>query len=174
MITLTNEQKAELYRHTRVDHVRGTVGGVAFDDSNVISMHYSNRCSNTDDISFGLAYVGQINVTFCNIPVYRKNWKAGKRIEIEWGFDYTDENDEPATFWADAGVFFIASADWTDTGINVIANDVISKFDKSFGGIQTNANTIGGFAEFACQECGVDFALTTAQARLLPDRKSVV
>ena len=174
MITLTNEQKAELYRHTRVDHVRGTVGGVAFDDSNIISMHYSNRCSSTDDISFGLAYVGQINVTFCNIPVSRKNWKAGKKIKIEWGFDYTDENDEPATFWAGLGVFYIASAEWTDTGINVVANDVISKFDKAFGGIQTNASTIGEFAAFACEQCGVDFALSAAQARALPNGMTVL
>ena len=168
MITLTNEQKAELYRHTRVDHVRGTVGGVAFDDSNVISLSYSNRCSNTDDVSFGLAYVGQISVQFCNMPITRKNWKAGTRITLEWGLDYFDD-DEIVTAWFPVGVFFIASAEWTDTGVTILANDVISKFDKAFGGIQTNANTIGGFAEFACEQVGVEFALTSGQARLLPN-----
>lgn len=168
MIVLTNEQKAALYKNTRVDHVRGTVGTYSFDDSNIISLHYSNRCSNTDDVSFGLAYIGQISVEFCKMPIPRTKWKAGTVITLEWGFDYI-ENDIIYTVWSPAGVFYLNSAEWTDTGVSVLASDVISKFDKAFGGIQTNANTIGGFAEFACQQVNVEFALTSGQARLLPN-----
>ena len=174
MITLTSKQKQALDGHTMFDHVRGTVGGAAFDDSNVVNMSYSNRASDTSDISFGLAYVGQLSAEFVNVQIPRKNWRAGTRIELQAGFDYTDENDEPATVWMDAGRFYIASAEWTDTGINIIANDIISKFDKPFGNIQTNANTIYGFALFACEQCGVDLALTEAQARALPNGNNVL
>lgn len=174
MISLTNEQKTALHGHTMFDHVRGTIGGVEFTDANVVSMNYTNRASDTKDISFGLAYVGQLSVEFVNVPISRKNWKNGTRIVVECGFDYTDENDEPATFWYHAGVFFIASAEWTETGISILANDILSKFDKPFGSIQTNANTIYGFALFACEQCGVDFALSEIQAQALPNGNDIL
>lgn len=168
MYSVSSEFKNQLKRHTRVEHVRGTIGGVSFDDSNVLSMSYSNRCSNTDDITFGLAYIGQLQANFVNMSISRKNWRAGKKITLEWGVEML-ENDEIVTEWVPVGVFYISSAEWTDLGVQVVANDVLSKLDKPFGNIQTGTNTIGGFASFACQQCGVDFALTTAQARALPN-----
>lgn len=174
MITLSNEQKAALHDFTRFDHVRGTVGGAAFDDSNIISMNYSNRASDTSDITFGLAYVGQISVEFVGVNIPRKNWRAGTKIKLQWGFDYIDENEDPATFWTDAGEFYIASAEWTETGVAIIANDVISKFDKAFGNIQTNSNSLYGYALFACEQCGVTFALSEIQTRNLPNGNAVL
>ena len=174
MISLNNEELIALHDHTMVDHVRGTIGDVPFDDANVVSMNYSNRASDTKDISFGLAYVGQLSVEFNNIPIARKNWKNGTQIVVECGFDYTDENDEPATRWYYAGVFFIASAEWTETGINILANDIVSKFDKPFGNIQTNVNTIYGYANFACEQSGVDFALSEIQAQALPNGSAIL
>lgn len=168
MYSISNALKEQLTKHTRVEHIRGTIGGVSFDDSNVVSMSYSNRCSNTDDISFGLAYIGQLSATFCNVPISRKNWKNGKMIVVDWGVEILIDG-EISVEWLPLGVFYISSAEWTDTGVDVVANDVLSKLDKNFGGVQTNANTIGGFAAFACQQCGIEFALTTEQARALPN-----
>lgn len=168
MYPISNALKAQLTKHTRAEHVRGTIGGVAFDDHNVISMSYSNRCSNTDDLTLGLAYIGQLTAEFCGVNIPRKSWKNGKKIIVEWGVDIQD-GDEVITEWLPLGVFYISSAEWTDTGVSVTANDAVSKLDKPFGGVQTNSNTIGGFAAFACQQCALDFALTTEQARALPN-----
>lgn len=168
MYEISNALKAQLVKHTRVEHVRGTIGGVSFTDSNVISMTYTNRASNTDDIGFGLAYIGQISATFYNVPIARKGWKNGKKIVIEWGVEIL-EDEEITIEWLPLGVFYISSAEWTDAGVNVTANDVISKLDKKFGGVQTNANNIYGFLGFACQQCGVEAGITEAAARALPN-----
>lgn len=168
MYSVSTEFRNQLRRHTRVEHVRGTIGGVSFDDSNVLAMSYSNRCSNTDDVSLGLAYIGQLQANFVDVPIARKRWKTGTKIVIEWGVELI-EDDEIVTEWVPVGVFYIASAEHTDSGVQVTANDVISKLDKSFGQVQTNANTIGGLASFACEQCGVEFALTAAQTRALPN-----
>lgn len=168
MYEISNALKQQLTKHTRVEHVRGTIGEIPFDDYNVISLTYSNRCSNTDDITFGLAYIGQINVEFCGIELARRNWKRGKKITLDWGVEIPTD-DGTVTEWLPVGEFFISSAEWTDSGVSVVANDVLSKLDKAFGGIQTNNNTIGGLARFACQQCNVEFALTDEQAEELPN-----
>lgn len=169
MYPISNALKAQLQKHTRVEHVRGTIGDKSFGDSNVISMTYSNRCSNTDDVSFGLAYIGQLTATFIDVGISRKNWKVGKKITLEWGVEYRDEDDYVVVEWLPVGVFYISSAEWTDQGVNVTANDAVSKLDKAFGNIQTSANTIGALAAFACQQCGLEFALTSAEAEQLPN-----
>ena len=58
MYSVSEEFLAKLQEHTRVEHVRGTIGTALFTDSNVLSMSVSNRCSDTADINFGSAYVG--------------------------------------------------------------------------------------------------------------------
>lgn len=170
MIPLNPYQKAALNGNIRVEHIHGTIDG-AFDfyGNNVISLTYSNRCSSTDDITFGLAYIGQITATFRDVSINRGLWTFGREIFIEWGFDYTDENDEVQTRWIPLGKFYIASAEWDDFGVNVVANDVISKLDKDFGGTQTGLNTIGWLARFACQQCGVTWGMTDAEAEALPN-----
>ena len=65
----------ELKKASRIEHVRGSIGGVYFDDSNIVSLHYSNRCSDTSDISFGYAYIGQVNITFIDINILRGSWR---------------------------------------------------------------------------------------------------
>lgn len=170
MIPLNPYQKAALNGNIRVEHIHGTIDG-AFDfyDENVISLTYSNRCSNTDDITFGLAYVGQITATFHDVSINRGLWTYGREIYIEWGFDYKDENEETVTMWVPVGKFYIASAEWDDFGVNVVANDVIYKLDKDFGGVQTGLNTIGGLAKFACLQCGVPWGMSDAEAADLPN-----
>lgn len=170
MYSINPLQKIALQKNVRVEHVRGLINGRhEFTDANVIALSYSNRASNTDDISFGLAYVGQITATFCDVGIERHGWGANMPISLEWGFDYIDENEQTATCWVPVGVFYIASADWDDVGVNVVANDAISKLDKDYGGYQTGINTIGGLAKFACQQCGVSWGMTDAEALALPN-----
>lgn len=170
MIPLDPYQKAALNSNIRVEHIHGTIdGSFDFYDGNVIALSYSNRCSNTDDISFGLAYVGQITATFYGVSLNRGLWNVGREIFIEWGFEYEDENEETQTKWVPVGKFYITSAEWDDLGVTVVANDAISKLDKDYGGVQTGLNTISGLARFACQQCGVSWGMTDQEAEALPN-----
>lgn len=161
MYSISDEFKNQLKSHLRVEHVRGTIGTVHFDDTNVVSMNVSNRCSDTSDITFGQAYIGQLEVQFCNVGIERTQWSQ-KTITLEWGISIGG-----TTEWIPVGVFYVASAEWSDTGVSVIAYDVISKFEKNFNKAQLDANTVYGYALYACQQCGVSLGMTEAECEAL-------
>ena len=48
----------ELKSNSRIEHIRGTIGNVNFTDENIISMNYTNRASDTKEVSFGLEFKG--------------------------------------------------------------------------------------------------------------------
>ena len=151
---------AELRKHTRVEHVRGSIGSALFTDSNVLSMNISNRCSDTSDITFGSAYIGQLQATFVNVAISRGSW-GGKVITLFWGLDIYDEDTETTTTeWLPIGLYEIASAEWTDVGVNIVANDYMEKFEKDFTGVQTQSGGIYDFASYACSRCGLTFGMT--------------
>lgn len=58
---------SELKQNARFEHIRGTIGGSAFTDANIVSMSYSNRCSDTKDVSFGLALTGVVIISLTKI-----------------------------------------------------------------------------------------------------------
>ena len=71
MYNVSPEYLEKLHSLTRVEHCRGNIGGVAFDDDNIISLRYSNQCSDSKDLQFGYAYIGQIEVEFINVNIPR-------------------------------------------------------------------------------------------------------
>lgn len=160
MYEINENVRNALKANTRVEHIRGTINGVSFNDHDVIELSYSNRCSDTNDISFGLAYIGEVDATFVSDLIPRHGWSKGAELEIEWGIEYTvGEGDERHTEieWIPVGFFVVSSAEWNDVGVSVVAYDAMSALDKDFGGLQTDRNTINGFASFACGQCGVQF-----------------
>ena len=61
--------KTQMKKSHRIEHVRGTIAGVSFDDDNIVSLNYSNRCSDTSDVTFGSAYIGQISAVFTGLNI---------------------------------------------------------------------------------------------------------
>lgn len=160
MYPVTEAFLAELRKHTRVEHVRGSIGSALFTDSNVLSMNLTNRCSDTADITFGSAYIGQLEATFVNVAIPRGSW-GGKTISLFWGVEIYDEDTETtSTEWLPVGLFEISSAEWTDMGVNIVANDYMMKLDKTFTGVQTQSGGIYDFASYACLQCGLTFGMT--------------
>lgn len=169
MYEVSNEFLAELKKHTRVEHIRGTIGNALFTDSNVLSMEISNRCSDTSDITFGSAYIGQLQATFVNVAIPRGSW-GGQTITLFWGLEiYDEETETTSTEWVPVGLFEVASAEWTDIGVNIVANDYMSKLEVNFAGIQTQSAYIYDFALFACEKCGLVFGMTKAEVEALPN-----
>lgn len=162
----------ELKENSRFEHIRGTIGGVSFNDDNILSMSYSNRASDTKDISFGLAYVGQLKCVLCDLNIPRGSFK-NLQISIEFGLTLLDEHDEEYIEWIPCGVFFVAEALWTDKGINITANDAMTKFDKPFAFDQSSGE-IFDFLSLICQKCGVTLGMTAIECAALPNGAEVL
>lgn len=168
MYPVSEAFKTAIKKAQRVEHVRGTVGNVPFTDSNIISLSYSNRCSDTSDVTFGYAYVGQIEVTFVNMPITRGAWR-GQTITLEYGLTLADDSVE----WIPSGVYTIASAEWTDIGITITATDCLSKLD-----IPTQVtNTVGtpfGMLTMIANDTGVTLGITQGEVEALPNGSETV
>ena len=154
---------AALHAPARFEHVRGTIGTASFDDSNVISLSYSNRCSDTADVSLGSCYIGQMEATFTGVTINRGEWRD-KVITLEWGLVLEDESVE----YIPVGVFTVTEATWSGTGVSVKASDNIAKLDRPCG-VTSTSGSIANLLELAALDCGLTLAQTKAQIDELPN-----
>lgn len=152
----------ELKSNSRIEHIRGTIGNVNFTDENIISMNYTNRASDTKEVSFGLAYVGQLQMSLCDVNIPRGSW-SNKQITVEFGLTIGN-----AVEWIPVGTFFVSEALWTDTAINITANDAMTKFDKNVS-ITTTEGDIYSLLSWACAQVSVTFGMTQADCERLPN-----
>jgi len=157
----------ELKADSRLEHIRGKIGEVDFTDDNIISFNYNNRASDTKDVSFGLAYVGQIQVSFVDVEIPRGSWRNLK-ISLEYGLTIGQSIE-----WVPVGTFFVTEALWTDRAINITANDAMTKFDRAFTITQTTG-TVFDFLSFACGQCGVELGMTAIECAALPNGTEIL
>lgn len=168
MYNVSAEYLEKLHSLARFEHCRGTIDGIPFNDDNIISISYSNKSSNTDDITWGSCYVGQISAQLVNVNgINRGNWR-NLLMRVEAGLEIDDEG---TIEWVPIGAFRIAEAIWDDIGITITANDAIAQLDEDFNGqyIQVQAGTIYDMAVFVCNHCGLNFALTREETAALPN-----
>lgn len=151
-----------LHQPARFEKLRGTIGSVSFTDENVVSMSYSNRCSDTADLTLGSCYIGQLEATFVNVNILRGEWRD-KVITLEWGLVLADSSVE----YIPIGVFTISEATWSGTGIHIKASDNIALLDKACSS-QTSGE-IYDLLNLACQTCGITFGMTRAEVEDMPN-----
>jgi hypothetical protein len=147
----------------RVEHVRGTVGAVSFNDSNIIALNYSNACADGKDVRFGSARIGQLDIKFCNLGITRGEWR-GRQLVLEYGLQLADGTTE----YIPCGSFTIAKADWTDTGVNITAYDCLAGFDVPFTA-STTSGYIFDLLELAETLTGITNGRTSAECSRLPN-----
>lgn len=165
MYQVSNAFKTMMKKAQRVEHVRGTVGNISFTDRNVISLSYSNRCSDTSDVTLGYAYIGELQVQFVNMLIARGAWR-GKIISLEYGLEVDPELH--TVEWVPVGQFTITQAEWSDTGITVRASDVLSRLDTAFGASSTSG-TIYDFLELVEELSFVPNGMTAEECASLPN-----
>lgn len=153
----------QMGRANRLEHLRGTIGNIPFDDNNIITLNYTNRNSDTSDISIGYCYTGQISASFVGVNIPRGSWR-GKAISLEYGLEYPNGSIE----WIPIGVFEVVKAEWTDTSITITANDIIGELDKPFSDTQTSG-TIYDLIQLGCKELEIEFARTETEILNLPN-----
>lgn len=163
MYQVSAEFLRALHAPARFERVRGKVGSVSFNDDNIISLSYSNRCSNTSDVTLGSAYIGQIEATLTNIPINRGEWRD-KVITLEWGLVLEDDTVE----YVPVGVFTINEATWSGIGVTIKASDNISKLDRSCSPSVTDGK-IFDLISLAAKECGLVLAQSESEFGSLPN-----
>lgn len=167
MYSVSNDFLTALHAPARFERIRGTVGSVSFDDSNIISLSYSNRCSDTADVTLGSCYIGQLEATFTGLNITRGDWR-NKVISLEWGLVLEDESVE----YIPVGVFTVTEATWSGTGVSVKASDNISLLDKACS-IDATSGSLYDLLSLAALTCGLTLAQTQAQIDALPNGDQV-
>lgn len=154
----------------RVEHVRGYVGTVRFEDNNIIHLGYQNQCSDNKDVTFGSARIGQLTATFRGLNIPRYSWRD-LPIVLDYGLEIDDEG---TVEWVDELITAtIAKAEWTDAGMNVTAYDCLSKLDVNVNFEQTSGS-IYGMMTLTEQETGVEFGLSEIECEALPNGDQIL
>lgn len=163
MYSVSERFKTEMKKSHRVEHVRGTIAGVSFNDDNIISLNYSNRCSDTSDVIFGSAYIGQISAEFTGLGISWGGFR-GQLVVLEYGLEFPDQTIE----WIPIGTFTIQKAEWTDISISIVASDILADLDKVFT-VDTTSGEVYDLIKLGCDMAGVDFERSQAEIEVLPN-----
>lgn len=170
---------SQTYRSKLIDntkkrrYIRGSIGSVTFTGDDILegSFGYTDIAVNSADIKLGGVFVGSLKLTFLpsvinRIP--RGSWR-GRTINIEIGLKIGTDVIE----YVPLKPYIIDEANHTSIGIDISAYDAMSKFDSS---IQMNVSSgnLYGMALLACQNCDVEFGMTSAEMQALPNGDQII
>ena len=153
-------------RPIKTRRILGAVGNILFDDSNLVSGTFKidNQCSSGSELELGSVYIGQLTCVFNGINLTGE-W-MGKTIEVEERLLIDEENDT----WeaVPLGVYHVVEAQHQETGVYVVAYDVMDYLDKTWIPIATTG-TPWDYISLISQKTGVDFAQTSEEIAALPN-----
>ena len=137
--------------------VKGTIGATTFGPGNILSGSFfvTNQCSENNMLGIGQVYIGELGATFRNVGISDGAW-VGQTITPV--FSLKTENG-----WEDVplGVYTIAEATLSASGVTVKAYDNMTIFNKPFAGSIEDVYPYDVFS-MACTACGVTLATTRA------------
>ena len=170
MYPVSEAYKEAMRQRVQKFKVRGTVGDVHFDDSNILagSLSITNQCSSSDNIEIGQVYIGELDCTFLGLNIGRYEW-YGKAITISFGQCLANGTHE----YIPLGVFYVAEAEYTASGVVVKAYDCLSKLDKTCSSLSSGA-TPYNLARSACVSCGVELETTEGEFKSFSNGKTTL
>lgn len=156
MYNTTDAYKAAMKRPVHRQRMTGTIGNTEFTDEGILkgSFMITNQCSGNDEIAIGQVYTGELDATFMGLGISRYGWK-GLEIKPVFGLMLEDGTYEDVPL----GVFTVASADWTESGVVVKAYDHMALLDEPCNEIITEV-TPYECAQKITKETGVVFSNT--------------
>ena len=168
MYSVSNAYKTKMYDQVQTHKLSGTVDSIAFTDSDVVGVSYTNRCAEKK-VNLGSVNIGTLKLTFLTDILNRGEY-YGKTITLS---DYLltgyDGNDDPIWEEVPLGVFYIGEAKWTGAGtINITAYDCLSKLDEPLSLNQTTG-TVFSFCSYIATQTGTTFGLTEGECQALPN-----
>lgn len=151
-------------RPIKTRQIVGRVGSIAFDDSNLVTgtLKIDNRCSKGTELELGSVYIGQLTCVFRGINLTGE-W-MGKQIVISEKLLIDEEEDSWET--VPLGVYHVVEAQHQETGVFIIAYDVMDYLDKPWG-ITNATGTPWGYLSLIREKCGVDLAQTEQEIQAL-------
>ena len=165
MYPVSNAYKEAMHARVQSFRVTGTVGDVSFTDENILegSLSITNQCSGNENIEIGQVYIGELNCTFLNLSIGRNNW-YGKDITIYFGQRLADKSYEDIPL----GVFTVAEAEYTESGVVIKAYDHMALLDKSCSSLATGTIPYN-LAKIICDNCRVRLETTEAEFARFPN-----
>ena len=149
--------------------IRGTVGGVDFTQADILgkSFKISNQLCENSTITLGGVYTAKLELTFvtsfAETVISRGNWR-GVEIVPEIGLVLADDSIEyvPAPSYS----YYVSEAKWTENGLNIVAYDNMSKFDKAID-LNESTGKVYDFLTYSCNRCGVSFGMTSEECQAI-------
>lgn len=172
MYPVSNDYLTAISKNARAHRLSGVVGANhSFDGDDVVrnSFVVKNQLCPATEIALGGVYIGELDLTFSTEFAtslnLRGNWR-GVTITAELGVEIGEDT------WEDipipGGTYTIDEAKWTNDGLQVVAYDNMSKFDKPFSMTQSSG-TVYDFLSLACLACGVTLGMTAIECDTLPN-----
>ena len=172
MYTVSNDYLTAMVAQTRLHRLTGTIGTLAFTAADLVrdTFTVTGQAMDRSDIHYGGVFIGQLKMTVLpSFGVSRSAW-LGKTITPSVGL-------KVGTTWEDVplGIYTVAKADWSATGVQLVAYDNMAKFDKPFPGTDTYNNlTPYQWLTTMCSLCGVTLGTTQAAIEAMPNGTEVL
>ena len=168
MYPVSEAYKEAMRQRVQRFKVRGKIGNVNFNDSNILSgsLSITNQCSGSENIEIGQVYIGELDCTFMGISL--DGW-YNKEITISFGQGLANGTYE----YIPLGVFTVSEAEYTASGVVVKAYDHMAKLDKTCSSLSTGT-TPYNLVRKACVSCGVELETTEGEFKAFPNGKTTL
>ena len=166
MYTVSQAYQTAESRAVKQFKIKGKCCGKDYTDADILqgSFTVSNQCSSPSELTLGAVYVGQLSATFINsLDITRNAW-AGGTITVSVGLKLANGHYE----YIPMGTYTIAEAKHARSGVEVVAYDNMSLFDKSIT-FDTSYGTVYELLTAFCLECGVTLGMTEEEVEALPN-----
>lgn len=163
-------------KNARAAIITGVAGAHTFDGDDVIKDTFAvrNQFCPATEIELGGVYVGELDLTFTaefaeslNI---RGSWR-GVQITASIGIELADGTFESVPL--PGGTYTVDEATWTNNGLEIVAYDNMSKFDKALN-MDQSSGSLYSFLTWACGRCGVTFGMSAIEVAALTNGTRVI
>lgn len=164
MYSVSNEYKAQLHKSVFKFDLEGRLTNTGnFYADNILagSLSITNQCASGNKIIMGSVYIGELRATFVDTA----DIAIGDTITLSESM-YVDELDSYES--VPLGAYKVVQSTKSRSGIEVIAYDYMSKFDKPAELAEVDG-TVFEWLRYCCSMCNVTMAQTQAQIEALPN-----
>ena len=136
--------------------LKGKCCGKDFTDADILqgSFTVTNQCASPQEITIGAVYIGQLTATFFDLEIPRSAWVGGT-ITVSAGLKLANGRYE----YVPIGIYTIAEAKHARSGVEVVAYDNMSKFDRLLD-FDATYGTVYELLSAFCSACGVQLGMT--------------
>ena len=164
MYNVSSEYKAQLHKSVFKFDLEGRLTNTGnFYADNILagSLSITNQCASGNKIIMGSVYIGELRATFVDTA----DIAVGDTITLSESMYVDDLNSYESV---PLGAYKVVQSTKSRSGIEVIAYDYMSKFDKPAELAEVDG-TVFEWLRYCCSMCNVTMAQTQAQVEALPN-----